>query len=148
MTITRANAESELVARASRKMQLVGMAVTVVGSNADLQSPLAAALRKMGLTASNPVTDANLAALTDSQVDEFYDRAELRLLENIRGNIDLTDIRVGDRQESLGQLATQLDKTIEAKSKQVEKEYGVGLSGLSAGTLMLNFQEREPGEYD
>lgn len=148
MTITRANAEAELVSRASKKMVLVGMAVTVAGSNASLQSPLSTALRKMGLTASNPVTDANLTVLDDDQIDEFYDRAELRLLENILGNIDVTDIRVGERQESLGQFATQLEKAVEAKTKAVEKEYGAGLSSLTEGTLMLNFQEVDPDEYD
>lgn len=130
-------------------MALAGMALTTVGANADLQSPIASALRKMGLPASNPVTDADLAVVPDSQVSELYDRAELRLLENILGNIDLTDIRVGERQESFGQLAAQLEKAVEAKSKQIEMDYGAGLSGpsgLSGGTILLNFQE--PGSYD
>ena len=147
MTITRANAEAELVSRASKKMVLVGMAVTTAGSNASLQSPLSTALRKMDLTASSPVTDVDLSALDDDQIDEFYDRAELRLLENILGNIDLTDIRVGERQESLGQLATQLEKAIDAKTKKLEKEYGAGVGSIETGVISLNFQQKGE-DYD
>jgi hypothetical protein len=146
MSITRANAEVELVSRASKKMVLVGFAVTVVGTNADLNGPLATALRKMGLTASSTVSDGDLAALEAEQIDEFYDRAELRLLENIVGNIDLTDIQVGQRRESLGQLADQVEKALTRLTARVEKEYGVGLSELGVGSLMMNFQQDEPDE--
>jgi hypothetical protein len=141
MAYTRANAETSLVSRLGGKMALVGFAITTVGSNAALDDPLAVALRKMGHTASNPVTDGNLAGLTDAEIDELLNRAELRLLGNIAGNIDLTDIQVGPRRESLGQLAEQCEKAIARLSKSIEREFGAGLSGLNGGSLMLDFQE-------
>ena len=126
MTLTRANAEVELVGRAKGKMELVGMAVTVVGTNADLNGPLASALRKMGIAPASPitVTDTDLANLTDADIDEYLDRAELRLLENIHRNYTLVDIKSGPQDEKLSQIAAQLEKAIETLSAKIRSEYG------------------------
>lgn len=142
MSLTRIQAETELVDRAGAKMALAGMAVTIVGTNADLNGAMSVALRKMGLTASSTVVDGDLAALETDQVDEFLDRSELRLLENIQGNLDLTDIKVGQRSESLGQLADQVEKAITRLSTRLMREYGVGLGTLSGGTISLDFAEK------
>jgi len=133
MTLTRANAETELVSRAKGKMELVGMAVTVVGTNADLNGPLSTALRKMGLAPASPitVTDTDLANLTDADIDEYLDRAELRLLENIHRNYTLVDIKSGPQDEKLSQLAAQLEKSIELLSAKIKSEYGDSGAGSS-----------------
>ena len=133
MTLTRANAETELVSRTKGKMELVGMAVTVVGTNADLNGPLSTALRKMGLAPASPitVTDTDLANLTDADIDEYLDRAELRLLENIHRNYTLVDIKSGPQDEKLSQLAAQLEKSIELLSAKIKSEYGDSGAGSS-----------------
>ena len=128
-------------------MALVGFATTTAGSNADLDDPLAVSLRKLGRTASTPVTDGDLSDLPDAQIDEFIDRAELRTLENIAGNIDLVDITVGPRRESLGQLADQCEKAIARLAANIANEFGAGLSELTTGSLTLDFQQ-ESHEYD
>lgn len=142
MTLTRANIEAVLVRRAGKKMSLVDFAITTAGSNADLDDPLATALRKMSLTVSVPVTDTNLSALTDSQQDEFLARAELRLMENIAENIDFSDISVGSRQESMNQLAEQCAKAIERLETRIEKEFGGGLGALQTGNILLDFAQK------
>lgn len=139
MTITRANAEAELVSRAKKKMELIGLVVTTVGTNADLNSPLAAGLRGLGIVPASPITvsDADFTTLGDADLDEFFDRAELRLLENIHGSIDLVDITSGPQKESLGQLATQLEKSIDSKQKRINDKYGDTGSG-SAFSVSLD----------
>ena len=140
MAYTRAQAEASLVARQKVKMAYVSFAVTTAGSNADLNDPLAVALRKLGKTASSPVSDSDLTTLTDEQWDELLDRAELRLLQSISGNLDEVDISVGPRRESLSQLSAQVDKAIERLEARIEKEYG-GFSALKSGRIGLGFQE-------
>ncbi len=140
MTFTRANAEQELVGRASGKMAAAGLAVTVVGTNADLNAPMLSAFRKMGVEpGSQVVSDTDFTLLESSQLDEFLDRAELRLLENILGNLDLTDVSIGPRRESLGQIAEQTEKAINRVSARIAKEYGAGVAGLTADYIDLNF---------
>ncbi len=145
MTITRIHAETELVERQSARMSMVEMAVTIVGSNADLNSPMAAALRKMGYTASTTVSDSDLAVLPDDELDEFYDRAELRLMQNIKGNNVLVDITTGPRSKRLGQLAQELEKDIAAMSARINSEYE-GAGSLVGGVIALDFQEEYPEE--
>src|SRR5688500_1941665 len=96
MSVKRTQVEQELVSRAKNKMALVGMAVTADGLNTSLDSPIATALRKMGFAVDLVADDNDLAALPSEKLDEFLDRAELRLLENIQGNFDLTNTRIGN----------------------------------------------------
>jgi len=141
MAYTRVDAETSLVSRLKAKMAAADFATTTAGSNADLNDPFAVSLRKMGKPATNPITDGDLSGLSDAEWDEFLDRAELRTLENIAGNIDLVDITVGPRRESLGQLTDQVEKAIARLSKKISLAYGEGLSSLSTGSLTLDFQE-------
>ena len=142
MAYTRANAETALVTRASKKMALVGFAVTIIGSNTDLNDPIGMGLLWMGKSISNisTVTDADLAALLQAEVPEFLDRAELRLLENILGNYDLVNISLGPRSESLNQIADNLRDAIKDKREQVKAIFG-GQS-LEAGTILLDTQTK------
>jgi hypothetical protein len=148
MALTRANAEAELVQRAKKKMLIVKMLVTTDGTNDDLNSPLAFASRAMGLTLASPVTvtSAELASLTDAQVDQFLDRAELRLLENILGNFTLSDIKLGPHWEEKGAIGEQLQKQIDAKRKAIASAYGDDLTELEAGSMLLNFAQKHDDE--
>ena len=142
MTITRIDVEVELVKRQGARMSVAGLAVTVEGSNADLNQPMSVALRKMGLTASNPVSNTDLAELEDADIDEFYDRAELRLLENILGNLVLVDIDSGPRSEKLSQISASVEKAIARMEAKISSEYGVGYE-LEGGVIELDSQEVE-----
>lgn len=142
MTTTRIDAEVELVKRQGARMSVAGLAVTVAGSNADLNQPMSVALRKMGLTASSPVSNTDLAELEDADVDEFYDRAELRLLENISGNLVLVDIDSGPRSEKLSQISASVEKAIARMEAKIYSEYGVGYE-LEGGVIELDSQEVE-----
>lgn len=141
MTVTRVQVEKILVKRARRRMEFVDMSTATAGTNEDLDDPISTALQRMGITPADitNVQDSDLAGVTN--VLQLIELAELRLLENILGNVDAVDVKVGDRSESLSQLAKELRADIDAKTQRIEKEYGLGLAILGAGVINLDFQQ-------
>jgi hypothetical protein len=142
MNITRAYAEQELISRAKNKMLLVEMEVSASGSNSSLDSPMSTALRKMGIVVSGVVSDEDLALLDGEQVEEFLDRAELRLLENIQGNFDLANTRIGNRWEDFKDLIPQLESRINSLKQVIGTNYGEGGASMSGGYIGLDFAEK------
>jgi hypothetical protein len=142
MALTRAALEKTLLSRARRRMEFVGMSATFNGDNDDLNDPIATALQRMGIAPADitNIQDGDLA--TVENILQLIDLAELRLLENIQGNMDAVDIKVGERSENFSQFATSLQKAIDSKSQKIEKEYGMGLGTLSAGVIDMDFQEK------
>jgi hypothetical protein len=144
MTYTRANAEAALLRRAGKRMALVGMdSVNMSGTNLDMNDPIGTALLQLGKSVLNLslITDADMVALEPDEILEFLERAELRLLENILGNIDLTDIQIGPRRESLGQLADQLEAVIARKQDAIDVKYGE-YGALQAGVIKIDTAEK------
>ena len=144
MTITRANAEAILIKRSGKKMTFAGLdGTTVNGTNPDLNDPIGNALLGMGFSPTSIVliADADLSGITDTDLNEFFDRAQYRLLKNIAGNLDVVDIQVGPRRENLSQIHEQIEKEIKALETSLAKQYGVGLGSLSGGVIELDFQE-------
>lgn len=143
MAITRVNVETVLVARLGALMEEAGLAVTILGANADLNDPICVALRKMGESVADisDVADADLDGVAEADYNELLDRAELRTLETIEGNYVLVDITTGPRSEKLSQLmaSTQVRKT--QLLDKIREEYGVG--ALEAGYLIMDFVEHD-----
>ena len=145
MSFTRANAEVVLLARHGPKMTAAGMdGATQSGANPAVVDPLVTALLKMGYTPASAaaVTDADLAKVETERLPELLERAELRLLENIAGNLDDVDITLGPRREALNQLAQLVERAIDRLTARLAKEYGAGLGSLSAGAISLDFAEK------
>lgn len=143
MSITRAQAETELISRLGKKLTLVGLdGTTVDGTNTDLSGALAVAARGVGITLASPftVTDAELSAVDDP--DEFMYRAELRVWENIVGSLNLVDSAIGTHKEAWGQLAAQAEKAIERLTLKMQIRYGDGVGTLEAGVISLDFQTK------
>lgn len=146
MTIsTRANAEFMVFARVSPLLSAAGMAVAVVGSNADLNDPLGHAIRQLGHTVTDPtaVADADVAQVTVSETDEFLDLAELYTCENILGHLDDVNIHVGPRWEYLSDLAKQVERKIARLRAAIEREYGYGFSEAAAGYIRKDIAEHD-----
>lgn len=147
MALTRIQTDTLLIKRAGKRMQFVSMDYTTLdGTNEDLADPISFALLAMGITPADltaPV-DADLADIDD--LNEFLDRAELRLLENILGNSDAVDITEGPRSERYSQFMTMLETAVARKKKQVDDDYGE-LEGLSTGLLTQNFQTKGDDEW-
>ena len=143
MALTRANVEFLIEARTGPLLTAAGMAVTVVGTNVDLNDPIARAVRALGHAVASAVlvADADVAAVTDAETDEFLDFCELFTLENILGNLDDVDIKVGPRSEALNQLAEKVERKIERKMKSMERLYGYGMQEVATGYIRLGFAE-------
>ena len=143
MTLTRVQAETILVKRAGSLMSEAGLAVTFAGSNADLNDPIGWAVRQLGLPVANILTvaDSDLAAVAADDYDQLLDLAEYRLLQNISGNLGVTDIKVGPREEKLDQLVQAVEKRLARKKAQLQQDYGFGLGTLTAGVISLDFME-------
>lgn len=146
MALTRANAELILIRRVGALLTAASLdGTTVDGTNVDLNDPIANALRRLDYTVTSAVlvADADLASLAAADYDAFFDLAELRTKRNVLGNLTLVDITAGPRSESLGQLAEQLRKDIDALQKQIAADYNIGVGTLEAGIVTLDFATKD-----
>lgn len=144
MPITRAEVEQVLVSRAKKRMEFVGMDVTNTGVNPDLADPIATALLLMGITPAsfiNPA-DADLTTIAVTDVPKLLDLAEVRLLENILGNMDKVTLTAASGTEQFGQFATDLEKIIARKQATAQKQYGIGVGTTESGSRTLSFQAK------
>ena len=144
MSITRANTEFLLVARAGPLLTAAGMdGSTVDGTNASLNDPIGRAVRDLGYTVASIVLVSNtdVAQITEAQYDEFLDVATLHTLEAILGNLDDVDITVAPRTEKLSQLAAQIERKIKRLRRYLEQDYDYGLVAPVAGYFTQEFAE-------
>lgn len=150
MTITRANVENVSIHRTGPLMAKANMdGTTVDGTNDDLAGPIAWALRQAGYSVTditNPTTAE--VALAADDVDQILDLTELRVLEDVLGNLDIVDVTVDPRSVKHSQLAKQVEKRLEAVRSRVEKAYGLGSSVLETGTITYEFAEHQSGSED
>jgi len=134
MALTRVIAETIMVKRLGPMMTAAGMAVTIVGTNADLNDPLAWATRQLDHATANAdtVTDAELASVAVADYDDFLDLAEYRTLQNVLGALDDVDLTVGPRSEKLSQLAAQAQKKLDRLEERLDNYmYATGSSYIS-----------------
>lgn len=143
MSLTRANCETILVKRLGALLSEASLAVTIVGSNADLNDPIGWAVRQCGgsVASVTSVADADVATVAASDMDKLLDLAELRTLETISGNLAGTDIKVGPRSENLDLLAQRVEQRLARKQTQLQRDYGFGLGTLEAGVIRLGFMQ-------
>lgn len=144
MSLTRANAEFLAVAEVGPLLTAAGMAITVAGANADLNGPIARAVRALGYAVASAVlvADVDVAQITDAQHDEFLDHVTLHTLESIAGNLDDVDITVGPRSEKLSQNAAQVERKIKRLRESMEAAYGYGMADpIALGPVTLDFAE-------
>lgn len=130
---TRANIEAILVKRCGSMMSLVNMAVTTVGSNADLNDPIGYALRWGGYTVADisTVSDSDIDEIEDTDLDMVLDVAELRILQSVQGNYTLVDITNGPESEKFSQTAAVLKERIATLKSHVDEMYATDESFAS-----------------
>ena len=152
MTITLTQVETLLLKRAAGRMQDAGMDFSTVPNNVDLVDPIVFALLCIDIIPADPttLTDSDVSGVADTDLSKLLDLAEMRLLENIVGNLALVDITVGPRKEALNQLVDQAEKAIARLSNRIASMYGFGVGSLNAGTVSLDFVSKGddvlPGE--
>ena len=115
-------------------------------ANLDANAPndaISTSARELGLTLADPlnVVDADLAAVTQDQVSQLVDVAELRLLESTLENYASVDQKISLGSISFGQLRADLERAVARKVLYVEQRYGIGRGTLTGGTVNLRFQQ-------
>jgi hypothetical protein len=141
---TRAQIEQEIVNRAEAWMTNAGFAVTFAGANADLNSPLAWAIRQAGGSVTNIalVADADVSTVASEDLDLLLDMAELRTLENVLANFVLVDAKAGPVEAKASQFADRLERRITALRGWIATTYGIGgTTQLTGGVLTLDILE-------
>ena len=140
MAITVSQTETLLGQRVGKLLAAVGLNET----SSDMADAITYALRELGYSVTNHAMPSNddLASVTDANVTEFLDIAELRQLETLLNEVSVkVTVAVGPRREELSHVSDILAKIIEQKRKQLQAEYGRGLSTLEGATIGLRFAE-------
>ena len=145
MSLSRADVETLIVARLSPLLAAAGMAITIVGSNADLNDPIGHAILDLGYTVVllTSVADVDVAQIIAAEHTEFLDVTELHALENILGNLDDVDIKVGPRSEKLSQLSEKVERKIKRLLKAMALAYGYGMAIPQAGYITRDIAEHD-----
>lgn len=105
--------------------------------------PLATSATALGISLANGLTvvDDDLAGVTQNQLPQFVEVAELRALENALENYTLVTMKLSLQEQDLDQIRAGLEKAIVRKAAYVKERYGVGRGSLTAGVVNLGFQE-------
>lgn len=149
MILTRAQAEAVLVNRCGPFLEAAGLAVTTVGTNADLDDILRRTLALMGYAPTTIVTaDADLIDLsTSALIEEFLDRAEVRALETCQGRLADPSLMVeGLIQVQSADVGRAVTAALSARTAAVRIAWGEAGTGSTLGVQPISFafQERTP----
>lgn len=137
MTITRANLEFAIVADLGAWMAQAGLAITTVGSNASLNSPIGWAIRTSGGTTTVPsaVTDADILTVPSTvYYDQLVDLAELKTLEAVYQSYTKVDVKDLTSEKKSDQLRAAIWAMLKAKRDLIADTYGIG--GYAAFSVM------------
>lgn len=148
MSYTRTQVETLLLQRCGNLMTAAGMNVYAApGYHSALDDPIGYSLRRLGYSVTDitSIADADVTAVTESDLDAFLDLAELRLLQNIIGNLDGVDLTVGPRQERLSQLRDGVEVRVGKLADKISAEYGIGGASLQAGSIELDIADHNEG---
>lgn len=147
--ITLGNVETALLSRTKGKLAAAGMSVTT--SNPDLIDPITTALSEMGIQVATfgALVDADIAQVPSDDIPELLDRAQLRVLMNVKGNLSRVDIRTARRAENFSQLEKELGEDIKALKAHIDDTYPPAAdsqNSLQTGWLDLDFQANSGDE--
>jgi len=115
--------------------------LALISDNIDMVDPIGYSIRQNGGTVSDPtvITDADVA--TVDNLDALLDVAELRLCRNIKGNLDVVDIKTGPIDEKFSQLVSSLKDDIKSLEDFVQTTYGIGGVSVEAGVIQLDMAD-------
>lgn len=134
----RADVEKILVDRCGPYMVKAGMAVNFDGLNADLDDPLRVGWLASGLElAGNPTaTDALLAPLPDSILDEVLDRAEYATFTKIQTRRKTTSVQItGSIQTYDSDLLRQINEILKRLKADILEKWGPPQTGNQSGLV-------------
>jgi hypothetical protein len=151
MALTRANIETILIQRTGALLTLVSLdGTTVDGTNASLNDPIGYGIRQSGGSTSNfaSVSDADVLTVDTTSQDQLIDIAEFRTLQNVLGNYNMPNTKVGPRDEEWGDLGEVISDRLDKKQKLLEELYGFGSRALEGGIIAYDFAEHDFDNVD
>ena len=118
-----------LIRRCGEFMLQAKMDTATDGENEHTADPALWALRMLGYSPASivSISEAEVAAVAADHVSAFLDLAELRLLENIRGNLTRVSTSLTREMgvvESWGQLLTQITALVKDRTEKIENMHG------------------------
>ena len=127
--MTKLDVQLLLVQRCGEFMEHAKMSIDTAGDNLDMADPILWSLRMLGYSPASIVLveNAEIEAVAQGHVLAFLDLAELRLLENIRGNLTRVSTSLTQQVgvvESWGQLLTQINAIIKERAERVDNMHG------------------------
>ena len=140
MTLTLNNATTVLGSRLNKLLLAIGLDASAI----DLNDPIAYAVRDLGYTVADAtqVVNSDLSSIAAAEENQFLDVAEYRGLETAQNNLAVkATMAVGPRRQHYSDIAAILDKILVRKAKILEKQYGFGLTSITAGVIDLAFAE-------
>lgn len=143
MALTRVQVEDILISRAGEMLATLGRDDVASGANADLNDPMAWALRQLGLSvaAATAITDGDLSAIDADDENQFLDLAEYRLLMTCRTIARrLVNSASGPRREDLSDLAKGLKDDLADMRESLQLQYGFGAGTLEGGVIITDSQ--------
>ncbi len=147
MALTRPAAEGILFRRLGPAMSRADMDTDHDGHNAYLGDTLTWTLLEMGYTAPTSLidpVDADLVQVLDTDISQFLDLSEWRLVVTIIGNLDDTDEKLGPSGQWLSQFAKQMQQHLKDLETRLMANYGWGASTLDVGTLRIITVQEQP----
>lgn len=139
MSLTREQVESTLFRRLGPSMARADMETLHDGEGPSFADPIGWALRELeypNADVTDP-TSAEVSAVTDADLDWFLDLAQWRLLDNIIGNLDDSDERLGPSGQWNSQFADQMQEHQAHLEDRLRARYGWGPPTLVAGTIRV-----------
>ncbi len=126
MALTVVGCETEIVGRLLGKLNRVGMSVATDETNLDAIACTRKGLSYLGLSPADPTTvvDADLVNVKGFACEKLFDSATLEYLYRILGQCSGVDVKAGDNELYLSQLADEVQAEIKQYEARLIKPYG------------------------
>lgn len=140
MAVTKQMVQQVLITRLGRVLTDLNFEVILSGDLDYLEDPIGWGLRMIEISTADltEITNAEVASMSDDDVDEFLDYAEYRLIGNLIKNAPDVDVKIGHRTEEFSQLANRLIQMFDRKRTEIRLLYGFGLGDLTSGMIDLD----------
>lgn len=147
MPLTRVSLATEVVGRAGGFLAAAGMSVALDSTNAAVMLAGRKALARVGLSpaTAGAFVDADVAAVPDAKLEQYYDWALLETLRIVLVNLTGVDQKIDTDEQKLSQLADMLRKAIAVVEESIEEVYGPALSNsVSVGRMTTGQYPNDP----
>lgn len=141
MAILVADVKGVLSTRCGATLAMSGLDGTATSSL--FLDGIASSARELGVTLASPLTvvDADLVGVTQSQISQLLDVAELRTMETALNSFTQCDTKYDTEEIDAASVGRLLADSVKRLSAYVLEKYGIGQAAPTLGNVDLGFQE-------